>query len=86
MVKIQKIKQTPTFDYGKLLQLLELYMKANPNKFKDDTTYADREYLKDMYPNAVSSVSSMPLNMETIDDALKWQEQIQSKFGNMLGK
>lgn len=80
MTRVKKIKQPTSFDNGKLFQLLELYMKANPNKYKDDTTYADREYLKDTYPGAVSVISSMPLNMETVKDALKWQEDIQFKY------
>jgi len=28
----------------------------------------------------------MPLTMESVQKALKWQEQIQSKFQGMLGK
>lgn len=83
---MSKVKQQIAYDYDKLLQLLELYLKANAETYKDDTTYADREYLKETYPNAVSSVASMPLTLESVQKALKWQEQIQSKFQGMLGK
>tara|TARA_B110000977_G_scaffold66607_1_gene90563 strand:+ start:2134 stop:2385 length:252 start_codon:yes stop_codon:yes gene_type:complete len=83
---MSKVKQQIAYDYDKLLQLLELYLKGNAETYKDDTTYADREYLKETYPNAVSSVASMPLTLESVQKALKWQEQIQSKFQGMLGK
>tara|TARA_B110000977_G_scaffold196584_1_gene277243 strand:+ start:1590 stop:1847 length:258 start_codon:yes stop_codon:yes gene_type:complete len=83
---MSKVNQHVSYDYAKLLQLLELYLKSNAETYKDDTTYADREYLKEQFPNAVSSVATMPLTMESVQKALKWQEQIQSKFSGMLGK
>tara|TARA_B110000208_G_C11797236_1_gene440187 strand:+ start:5373 stop:5630 length:258 start_codon:yes stop_codon:yes gene_type:complete len=83
---MSKVNQHVSYDYDKLLQLLELYLKSNTETYKDDTTYVDREYLKEQYPNAVSSVTTMPLTMESVQKALKWQEQIQSQFQGMLGK
>uniref|UniRef100_A0A6C0J7Y7 Uncharacterized protein n=1 Tax=viral metagenome TaxID=1070528 RepID=A0A6C0J7Y7_9ZZZZ len=83
---MSSIKQQISYDYDKLLQLLELYLKGNDETYRDNTTYADREDLKDIYPGAVSSVTTMPLTMESVQKALKWQEQIQSKFQGMLGK
>ena len=73
---MKNIKQHIAFDIVKILPLVELYLKMNADKCQDNQSYAFRSSFKDIYPKAITTVTSMPLNDINIKKVIDWRNEM----------
>ena len=71
------------YDDNKILQLAELYIKFNAKELKDESSYCFRSHFTNLFPEAVSTVSSMPLTQDTITKIMRWQRTLAENIGGL---
>ena len=75
-----KLNMLTNYDDTKIMQLAELYLKFHAKELQDTTSYKFRSQFKHLFPEAVSTVSSIPLTKDSINKMIEWQRTISNNM------